>query len=155
MEWLCDIAQEMCHPLECIGARQVLAVGQGAALDVANAAPQYACLVGNGANNAATLCTVVRIVQATILRWVIMRVYPVPLIGEAALVCVCVRVCPGGCAANRPVVLGFEDLSEDSRSRGREKSLGHEAYLVMNYGLSVAEVCCEDHAHHRCSTLRL
>ena len=60
-----------------------------------------------------------------------MRVYPVPLVRESSLRCVCVAIRPGSTAAYGAVILGLDDLGEDRSRFGADEGFGHESNLVM------------------------
>jgi hypothetical protein len=61
------------------------------------------------------------------------RVYPVPLVREAAFCCVRICVGPSCGTAHGAVVLGFEYLCEYGGGLWRKKRLGDKANLHVNY----------------------
>lgn len=75
-----NVAEEMRHPLERVGARQVAASAQNAILHILNATFQNRSLVRNGADYASPFGAVVSVVQTAMLRRKIMCVYPMPLV---------------------------------------------------------------------------
>jgi hypothetical protein len=123
------ISQKVSYPLECIRTRQVNTSGQRFAYDLSYTVAQYCRLIRNGTDNATALCTVIIIIQVALVWWCIMRVYPMPLVREAAFGGVRISIGPGCGAAYRAVVLGFEYFCEDGRGLWGEESFCEEAYL--------------------------
>jgi hypothetical protein len=62
-----------------------------------------------------------------------MGVYPVPLIRETAFSSVGVCISPCGGAADRLVVLWFEEVREEACGTRSEECFGHEADLVVDW----------------------
>jgi hypothetical protein len=142
MQRLMNVPEKVHNPFECIRARQIGASAQRSTLHTMDAFTQYSCLVRYRTDDAAAFCAITGIIQAAAMWWRIMRVYPVPLVREAAFCCVRIRVGPGCGTAHRAVVLGFEYLCECGRGLWSEEGLGDEAYLHVHYeGVSLEQPC--------------
>jgi hypothetical protein len=87
------VPQKVRNPLESVRARQVGASAQRSAFYTMNAFAQYARLIRDRTDDAAALRAITGIIQAAAMWWRIVRVYPVPLVREAAFCCV--RICVG------------------------------------------------------------
>jgi hypothetical protein len=99
-------------------------------------------LIRYGTDNAAALCTITIIFQMALMWWCIMRVYPVPLVREAAFGGVCISIGPSCSAAYGAVVLGFKYLCKNGRSLWGEESFCEEAYLHVYCGHVSREPPC-------------
>jgi hypothetical protein len=146
------VPEEVRHPLGSIRAGQIRPSTQGTARHLLDAFAQYARLVRDRAYHTPTRRTILVVVQMAVLRWMIVRVYPVPLVREVTLAGMRVGVGPGCCAAERAVVLGFEDLGEDGTGLWCEEALCHEDELVVYCFVLAVDADAACHSYHLCSS---
>jgi len=94
VQWLMYVAQEVRDPFESIRACQIRPSAQCSTSHLPNTILQYTRLVCYGTHDATTFCTVLGVVQTTVIRRPVVGVYPVPLVREASFGCMRVAVRP-------------------------------------------------------------
>ena len=146
-----NISKEVGYPFECVGARQVGTTAQCSIFQIGYAVAQDTSLIGDSTDNTTTFCTIMTIVEFTVLWCIVVRIYPVPLIGEAALCGMSVCICPCCCASYGTVVLGFEKLCKDRSCFMSKEGLGHETNLIVDWEKSAPEPPISPDIYHQCS----
>lgn len=123
-----------------------------ATLNLGDAATKYVGLVGDCGYNAASRGAVLFVIHGAreggleevstrFLRskirktYFIIRIYPVPLVREAALGSVSVRVSPRGSSSYRSFILRLKNVPQYFDGVWSEKGLRHESDLVVNVGI--------------------
>lgn len=135
---LCEIADEMGHKLERVGAVDVGAVGDLALLCAVDAVSQDHRLVGDGGHDAAALGAVTVVERVANCGRLVVTVDPVPLHRICALWRTTVRICPCCCTTDGARVGGIQDALHDFCCLMTEKTFSHEANLVVD----ISAPCC-------------